>query len=136
MKLKYRRDLKASRPPNQKSVKFKDVSFPIYKQSYFSCCTRPPSPQHTLPFPYPLPVLLPHPFFPIPVPYLEGRTLGKAIVLRWAQGLGLLSLWLCFCCLCRLWSSRPQSLIGGGEGDDFHEHLHLDCVGHQCFTVK
>ena len=88
MKLKYRRDLKASRPPNQKSVKFKDVSFPIYKQSFFSCCTRPPPPTHT-PISIsttrsPSPPVLPH---PCPIP--RGRTLGKAIALRWAQ------VWVC-----------------------------------------
>ena len=48
------------------------------------------------------------------LPHTSGADAWKDCCLGWAQGLGLLSLWLCFCCLCCLWSNRPQSPVGGG----------------------
>lgn len=38
------------------------------------------------------------------------------------------------CCLCWLWSSRPP--LRPLWGASFRDHLHLSCVGHQCFTMK
>ena len=132
MKPKYRRDLKTSRPPNEKSVKFKGCALPHLQAVSLAAAQDPPAHSHFLVrSPAPLPT-----HSSPSLPHASGADAWKDRCLGWAQGLGLLSLWLCFCCLCCLWSNRPQSPVGGGEGDSFHEHLHLSCVGHQCFTMK
>lgn len=76
MKPKYRRDLKTSRPPNEKSVKFKEYVLPHLPAVSLAAVQDPPG---TLPFPRPLRGSPPHPFFPIPAPHLEGRRLERLL---------------------------------------------------------
>ena len=82
----------------------------------------------------------PHPFSPpilprlCPIPQGQNTWRGHCPPPWWAQDFGLLRLWLSSCCLCWLWSSRlPLRPLWCAS---FRDHLHLSCVGHQCFTMK
>lgn len=131
MKPKYRRDLKQAGPPNEKSVKFKEYVLPHLPAVSLAAVQDPWHTHSRLASAAPAPTILPH---PCPTP--QGQTLERLLPQVGSRDLGSAQPLAVFLLLCCLWSDRPQSPVGDGVGDGFHEHLHLSCVGHWCFSMK